>query len=182
MGRRRLSNSQCFRFADFDDEHITGRNEHWGRDGPEGSFDDEGGEMDDFIEHDGETNDEQFRAHRRALTKTARAQGISVDAAEEFLEIFGQDAETQQKLDMWYGANEIDHGMDCAAEVLSPLTRTAHLPSKSVSTFFFPDSTILVPQLVHTVATPNIAPLQTLCQTYNSNNYPLHTQESGTMF
>lgn len=78
--------------------------------------------MDDFIEHDGETNDAQFRAHRRALGKTARAQGISVEAAEEFLEIFGQDAETQQKLDVWYSANEIDHGMEGAHEVLSSLT------------------------------------------------------------
>jgi hypothetical protein len=73
--------------------------------------------MDDFIEHDGETNQEQFRAHRRALTKTARAQGISVEAAEEFLEIFGQDAETQQKLDIWYNANEIDHGIDGIVQV-----------------------------------------------------------------
>ena len=134
--------------ADFEDEHITGRNEHWGRDGPEGSFDDEGGdEMDDFIEHDGETNDEQFRAHRRALTKTARAQGISVEAAEEFLEIFGQDAETQQKLDMWYGANEIDHGMECAAEVLSLLTCAAQFPIKCILALSCPYDTLVV-QLV----------------------------------
>jgi hypothetical protein len=79
--------------------------------------------MDDFIEHDGETNDEQFRQHRRALAKTARAQGISVEAAQEFLEIFGQDIETQQKLDMWYSANEIDHSVEGAGVEVRPSFR-----------------------------------------------------------
>lgn len=73
--------------------------------------------MDDFIEHDGETTDAQFKAHRRALAKSARAQGISMEAAQELLEIFGQDAETRQRLEEWELANEVDNGDGIGADV-----------------------------------------------------------------
>lgn len=90
--------------------------QRWGDVGPEGSFDEEAHEMDDFIEHDGETTDAQFKAHRRALAKSARAQGISMEAAQELLEIFGQDAETRQRLEEWEMANEIDNGVAAGAD------------------------------------------------------------------
>ena len=111
--------------ADFDDEVAPGQ-AAW-RDDREGSYDEEAGEMDDFIEHDGETNEAQFRAHRRALEKTARAQGISVEAAEEFLEIFGQDVETQEMLDLWYSANEVDHGLHGFPVSQEPGAEVRHL-------------------------------------------------------
>lgn len=71
--------------------------------------------MDDFIEHDGETTDAQYKAHRRALAKSARAQGISMEAAQELLEIFGQDAETRQRLEEWEQSNEVDNGEGAGA-------------------------------------------------------------------
>lgn len=98
--------------VDFQDpiDHLqAGHGQRWGDADREGSFDEEAHEMDDFIEHDGETTDAQYKAHRRALAKSARAQGISMDAAQELLEIFGQDAETRQRLEEWELANEIEN-------------------------------------------------------------------------
>lgn len=98
-------------------EDLPGHGQRWEDHGPEGSFDEEAHEMDDFIEHDGDTTDAQFRAHRRALAKSARAQGISMEAAQELLEIFGQDAETRQRLELWEMANEVDIGDATQGEV-----------------------------------------------------------------
>ena len=71
----------------------------------EDDLDDED-EMRDFIEHDGPGGTEQHRANARALAKSARAQGISTEAAQDLLDVFGHDAETKEMLANWYTAKE----------------------------------------------------------------------------
>eukprot|EP00892_Ulva_mutabilis_P012129 jgi/Ulvmu1/9289/UM050_0038.1 len=107
-------------FQDPIDDYQAGNGQRWGDVGPEDSFDEEAHEMDDFIEHDGETTDAEYKKRRRALAKSARAQGISMDAAEELLDIFGQDIETRTRLEEWELANEIDNGDGTRADVEDP--------------------------------------------------------------
>lgn len=72
-----------------------------------GEFDElEDDEMADFIEHDGPGGEAAARANQRALAKTARAQGISTEAAQDLLEVFGNEADTREMLQNWYACNE----------------------------------------------------------------------------
>ena len=63
---------------------------------------DDDDEMGDFIEHDGPGGAEAHRARQRALAKSARAQGISMEAAQDIVDVFGQEAEAKQRLELWY--------------------------------------------------------------------------------
>jgi hypothetical protein len=104
-----------------------------------GDYDEEDDEMGDFIEHDGPGGSAQHRANLRALAKSARAQGISTEAAQDLLDVFGHDVETKEMLANWYAANEGDGG-EAGDEAVRSLLRCRLLASPTV------DPTLPVPQ------------------------------------
>jgi hypothetical protein len=76
--------------------------------------------MRDFIEHDGPGGAAEHRANRKALAKSARAHGISTEAAQELLEVFGHDAQTKQMLESWYAANDGGGDHEVRSAILVP--------------------------------------------------------------
>ena len=68
--------------------------------------DDDEDEMAGFIDYDGPGGEAAARANRQALAKTARARGISTEAAQDLLDIFGNEADTQEMLHNWEASKE----------------------------------------------------------------------------
>jgi hypothetical protein len=67
---------------------------------------DDDDEMGGFLVHDGPGGDREHRENRRRLAKSARARGISTEALQDILDVFGPDNDVNERLAAWYEQKE----------------------------------------------------------------------------